>query len=99
MAVINSATHRRTTMANIPNARNYRTAGAGSKGAHTFQHQAPGPRADAFQQPAPAGADASSGIWLALIVIGAVIGLVVTFPVASLLIVFALIAIKVCNGK
>lgn len=86
-------------MADIPNARNYRTTGADSTGARTFRHQASGPRADAFQQPAPAGADANSGIWLALIVIGAVIGLAVTFPVASLLTVFALIAIKFINRK
>lgn len=84
---------------NIPNARNYRTTGAGSTGARTFRHQASGPRADAFQQPAPAGADASSGIWLALIVIGVVIGLIVTFPVASALTVLALIAIEVFNRK
>ncbi len=86
-------------MANIPNARNYRTTGAGSTGTRTFQHRASGPRADAFQQPAPAGADASSGTWMSLIVIGVVIGLVVAFPVASALIVLALIAIAVFNRK
>lgn len=86
-------------MANIPNARNYRTTGAGSTGARTLRHQASGPRADAFQQPAPASADASSGIWLPLIVIGVVIVLAVAFPVASALIVLALIVIAAFNRK
>jgi hypothetical protein len=99
MAVINSANRRRTVMANIPNARNYRTTGAGSTGARTFRHQASGPRAQAFQQPEPAGTDAPSGIWLALIVIAVVIGLVVTFPVASALTVLALVAFTVFNRK
>jgi len=86
-------------MANIPNARNYRTTGAGSTGARTFRDQASGPRADAFQQPTPAGTDASSGVWLPLIVIGVVIGLAIAFPVASALTVLALIAIAVFNRK
>jgi hypothetical protein len=86
-------------MANIPNARNYRTTGAGNAGARPFRNQASGPRAQAFQQPGPAGTDASSGIWLALIVTGVVIGLVVAFPVVSALTVLALVAFTAFNRK